>query len=238
MKKLIICLLLIGCSTPQVFMDPKKNYQRDLIFEIESWDASKNQWAEKQKFIGTALVKQSLKYRVRVYSHGKVDMLTLNSCHREMKTPKPDKKGGWFKKKYYEFEFSLDDILEANRDCVITLGAYEKHKGRHGWATIAIDWNGALLKADLRCNGQQIKAGGSSFCQAKKGLIQMISFQRRMDVTFYGKCVMKAPVDRQHWEYEMPPGLCILHFFDELNTSFEHVHYLYGYDTIPIRGVN
>ncbi len=227
-----------GCSTVLPEMDSDINYQRDIEFHVEYWDLKKKSWSEKQQFVGTAVIKWAKKYRVTLFAPGKVDMMVLYSCHRELKTPHPKKSGGWFSEKKYKFEFTADELIEKNKMCMLNAGVYEKKKGRHGWGMMALAHSTATVKAVTRCNGKvdhNKNTPGTSFCQAKEGLVQMIQFEKPMFTTMYGDCVIKTPEDGKNWEYLMPGGKCILNFMDiDFN---EHVHYMFGYDTIPLRGV-
>ena len=232
---LLMVIFLTACATSLPIMDRNIKYQRDLSFEVEYWDLKKKQWFGKRKFVGVAVLKAAPKYRVTLYAVGKVDMMVLSSCHREVKTPNPKKHGGWFSKKYYEFEFTADDMIERGKPCMLNGSIYEKKKGRHGWLMAAIEDPKAKLQAKTRCNGKIEMNGGTSFCQAKEGLIQRIEFDRPVSTTFYGNCKIEKPKDQMNWEYLMPSGKCILHFIDE--NENEHVAYMYGYGKIPIRGV-
>lgn len=228
-------IFLAGCTTTLPIMDSNIKYQRDLSFDVEYWDAKKKRWSDEKKFVGVGVLKMAPRYRVTLFAVGKVDMMVLSSCHRELKTPNPKKGGGWFSRRSHQFEFSADDLIEKGKPCMINGGVYEKKKGRHGWLMAAIEDPKATLKAKTRCNGEVKMNSGTSFCQAKETLIQRIEFDRPVYTTFYGDCRLKEPKDKMNWEYLMPRGKCILHFVDmDFN---EHVHYMFGYDTIPIRGV-
>ena len=232
---MILSFMAIGCSTVLPEMDSDINYQRDIEFEVQYYNAKKKRWSEPEKFVGVGVIKQAIKYRVTLYAPGKVDMMVLYSCHRELKTPHPTSSGGWFSSKRYVFEFEADPAIEKGKMCMLNAGVYEKKKGRHGWGLLAIAHQNAHLKATVRCNGKVETKTGTSFCQAKEGLIQMIQFAGPVETTMYGKCIIAIPEDGMNWEYLMPKNKCILTFIDmDLE---EHVHYMYGYDTIPIRGV-
>lgn len=232
---LLMVILATACATGPPMMNTKIKYQRDLSFDVEYWDAKKKRWSGKEKFVGVGVLKVAPKYRVTLYAIGKVDMMVLSSCHREVKTPSPEKHGGWFTKKYYRFEFEADDLIEHGKPCMLNGGAFEKKKGRNGWLMGAIEDPKAKLVAKTRCNGEVKNNAGTSFCQAKEGLIQRIEFDRPVFTTFYGDCRLAEPTDQMNWEYLMPRGKCILHFLDA--DENEHVHYMFGYDSIPIRGV-
>lgn len=210
-------------------------YQRDLRFEVETWDKKTKKWVNKERYEGVGVIPFSEKYKVTLYAIGKVDMMTLTSCHREIKVASPKK--SWYDKGH-TFEFSPAKNIETDKPCLINLGLYEKSKGRNGWALIAIESSKTKLSAVTKCNGVTKVWKGASFCQAKKGLIQVIFFKKPTETTMYSNCKIQQSPDGKTWEYSIPKGKCILYFFDVNDERIEHVHYMYGYDTIPIRGVD
>lgn len=235
MKIILIVLIFFtaACTTTLPKLDPTIKYQRDLRFKVESW--SKGKWGNELKFEGVGVISFAEKLKVTLYAVGKVDMMVMSSCHREIKVANP--KSSWWSKGH-SFEFSPVKDIETNKPCSIQLGVYEKSKGRHGWGMLAIESSQANMSSVTTCNGVTKSWRGTSFCQAKKGLIQLIYFKNKVETTMYGDCRIKIPEDGKSWEYSMPSGKCILYFFDSTNENLEHVHYMYGYETIPIRGVD
>ena len=230
-----VLFLLAACSTPPPALDPALEYERDLVFTVAYLTGSK--WSEPQKFQGGAVIKKAARYRIELFAPGQVDMMTLSSCHREIKTPSPEKSGGWFQAKRYVFEFAADELLESGKPCPLSLGVYDKEKGRNGWATLVVE-SDAKMQAELRCNGAHSKVTGTSFCQSRAGLLQVIAFDRPVEVGFYGACKLDAPSpDKKTFIFRMPRGACAFHFFDATDERNEHALHSFGYEGTLIRGV-
>jgi len=211
------------------------DYQKDLKMKIKIWDGKK--WQPHKTIIGMGVVTQSRGYKIRIEPPGRADMITVLSCHREWKTPNPKRHGGWFSKRFYEFEVWPTMLHEVKKTCPFDAGVYEKNKGRHAWGLVAIDSEREKLPATVMCNGETTKFGGTSVCQAKKGLIQSIHFNRNVISTKVVGCEIRVPKDKRNWVFLMPPGECTIFFVDEQNADNFHKMVTFGYDSIPIRGV-
>ena len=125
---IVYAMALSACSSmPLPELSADINYQRDLKFDIEYWDSKKKSWSKKQHFVGVGVLRKTEKYRVTIYAIGKVDMITLSSCHREYKKANPQK--SWWTKGT-SFEFTPVHHLESDKACHMDAGIYEKKKGR------------------------------------------------------------------------------------------------------------
>ena len=233
-----IVMALSSCATVDIpQLDAGTNYQRDLRFDVQYWRVNKKKWTDKEKFTGVGVIEKSDKYKITVYPVGKADMITLSNCHREHKRANP--KTNW-RTKGVPFEFTPIVEHESEKTCPIDAGIYEKKKGRHGWASMVIDSERENLAATLKCNGEIIKTTvGTSYCQAKRGLVQSIHFDRDVEVAQYPGCLMKTPPKGygKDWTYVMPSGRCVFFFIDRNDPDNVHKSAHFGYDTIPIRGV-
>lgn len=194
-----------------------------------------NTWSNKYTISGMGVMPESPWYQITVYPPGRADMLTITSCHREEKTANPDK-DGWFKKGY-TFTIGLVRGVETGRACPIDIGVYEKKAGRHAWGTMAILTEREKLPALTKCNGRVKQYGGVSVCQAKKGLIQKYEFKTPVAIATIAGCEIKEPADKMNWEFLIPEGPCTVYFIDKKNPDVFHQANWFGYDTIPIRGV-
>lgn len=234
MRLIILMIFITGCSTtsyirPELSADI--NYQKDLKMIITPAGG------RAKEILGMGVVPKAKSYKIRIEPPGKADMITVLSCHREMKTPNPKKRGGWFSKKYYEFEIFPTEEHEVEKACSFDTGVYEKKKGRHAWGLIVIESDLAKLAATTKCNGKTTVFGGTSVCQAKAGLIESIHFDRPVIATEVVGCTLQKPADGRNWIYVMPRNECIVYFVDKKNADNFHKSVLFGYDTIPIRGV-
>lgn len=232
--RLFFLFFLTACSTTgfsRPILSTDVNYQKDLKMIVTPAGGLA------QEIIGMGVVPKAVSYKIRVEPPGKADMITLLSCHREMKTPNPKRHGGWFAKKYYEFEIIPTEEHEIEKGCSFDAGVYEKDKGRHAWGLIVIESDRAKLEAITKCNGQTTRFKGTSVCQAKAGLIESIHFNQPVIATEVAGCTLKKPKDKKNWVYIMPKDECTVYFVDEKNADNFHKAVLFGYGQIPIRGV-
>lgn len=226
-------------SDPQLKSDV--DYQKDLKMHIEFWNSSDKEFDNEKNIIGIGVIRQAQKYKIRIDPLGKADAIILQSCHRQWRTPHPKRRGGWFSKKYYEFFIEPTKEHEVNKACSFDIGVFEKEKGRHGWGLLVIDSNRAKLKALVKCNGQTNSFGGTSVCQSKAGLIQSIHFDRPVTIASTKNCKIKnikKPINKKDWIFLMPAKECITFFVDDKNADVFHKAVWFGYDKIPIRGVD
>lgn len=231
---LFIAMLFLGCSSilTRPVLDPSINYQRDIKFKVQYLIGDK--WSKEHTIIGMGVMPESSKYKITVYPPGLADMLTVTSCHREEKTANPDK--SWFSSGY-TFELDLVGGLESQRTCPIDIGVYEKKAGRHGWASMAILTKRETLPALMKCNGKVKQYGGVSACQAKTGLIQKYEFKIPVAIATIPGCDIGQAKDEMNWEFLMPAGSCTVYFIDKKNPNNFHQANMFGYDVLPIRGV-
>lgn len=225
MRLLVLFLFtsMTGCALVNQKLNPDIFYQRDIQLEING-----------EKFEGTAVPKRADKYEIKIKAKGKIDMLTVTSCHREDKFEEPS--AGWFSSgKQFVYNYKPIPGLEDGRGCLLDIGAYEKIKGRHAWATIQFQTASEKLPAEILCDGSSIKSSGVSICQAKAGLLQKIVFPRRVKVSPDSKeCDVMKTTDELTYTYEMPLGECNYYFVSK--DSQIHGHTTLGYQSILIRG--
>ena len=222
MKVLFFCLFIFmaGCTSflTSPVMKEDVSYQRDITLHVK-YLKKQNEWTPYYLIEGVGVMPKAPQYKIKVFPPGKADMITVTSCHREIKTPNPKKKGGWFSKGHYEFTLGLKDSVDHSELCSFDIGVYEKNKGRHAWGLLAIsDSSRYNLPATVKCNGLVKKYAGTSVCQAKKGLIQEYSFDRKVSVTKVMGCEI-ANLSTQEkysktWRFLMPEGECEMFFID------------------------
>lgn len=245
-EKLFLCLLtrwgisliafsFLGCSSALVRpeMDPSTNYQRDIIFHVSMFKAGK--WSPEYLINGMGVMPEADSYKIKVLPPGKADMITVTSCHREDKFANPPKDGTF--KNTYTFQIDLVQGLESKRTCPIDVGVYEKVAGRNGWATLAIETTREKTHALTKCNGRVKQYHGVSVCQAKAGLIQKYEFKTPVVVSAIPGCDIKQANDDLNFEFQMPAGSCTVYFVERNNPDNFHQANLFGFDTIPVRGV-
>lgn len=221
MKYFLLLLSLSACTTAQEVVTQPTNlyYQKDIKFEVNE-----------QKFTGSAIVNMEEKWRIKVYPEGKADLISVTSCHRELRTEKPDKK---MFEKGYTFEIKPSE-LEGSLSCPIEIAVFELNKGRNAWGTIVIKTDKAKLAAELWCNGEKFNVGGVSYCQSRKGLIQQIKFDREVIVVSIPECGIGA-TEGKNFQFLLPQGPCTVYFLDKADKQVIHQANLYGYDEILLK---
>ncbi len=224
----IIFLLSIsnsGCVSQSVLMQKAElHYLKDIKFEVESNGI-------KTTFNGSGVVEPAPKMTITVFPKDDADLISITSCHREMRIENPDKN---FFDKGYKFEISPVDGLESGRSCPIEIGVYEKRKGRYQWAFLAIKNKKFQMPADVKCNGAVKKTVGTSVCQSRTILVQEYYFDRVVEAVFEDKCKLKNN-SGQRFTFQIPSGPCTVYFIDALNSQNIHQANLFGYDEILLK---
>lgn len=227
---------IVACTSvltrPQ--LDPTVFYQKDILFHVSMLQPD-GKWSQKYQIIGAGVMPEAPAYQITVLPPGKADMITVSSCHREEKNANPPK-DSWYKEGY-TFEVKLVQGLESKKSCPIEIGVYEKVAGRHGWAMMAIATEREKLPALTKCNGRVKQYNGVSVCQGKAGLIQKYEFKTPVVVAHTLECRIKEPADGMNWEFQMPRGPCTIYFIDKKKPDVIHQANMFGFDTIPVRGV-
>lgn len=241
-KKILALLLIAGllsCTSIRPKLDPQVNYQRDVRMEIQRWDGTK--WLDALTITGAGIMPRASHYNIRVLPPGNADMITVTSCHRELKTPNPEGNTRW--NKGYTFMLRLSDTIDQENDCSIDIGVYEKDKGRHAWGLVGFENQDKYSLAALtKCNGRVWQYRGTSACQAKEGLIQQYEFKVPVAVASGEGCEIKNLASQNRfskvWQFIMPSGECKVFFLDpKAPEKSVHQAFLFGYSVIPIRGI-
>lgn len=216
-----------------VGQNPALFYQKDIRFKVETKDA-KGKFATVGEYRGAAVIPHGKGYKITVYPEGKADLLSVTSCHREIRTQDPDKK---IFEKGYGFELEPIETLEVGRACPIELGVYEQKYGRNGWGFLAFTSKEYNLNAHTKCNGTVQVQAGVSVCQSRKGLIQEYQFDRPVDIVFEGlHCdINDGKPQGTLFTFLMPRGPCTVYFIDSKNADILHQANLYGYDEILLK---
>lgn len=226
MKTTVFGLALLGLFSCASLVDQRINpdiiYRRDIEVTING-----------KTFYGTGVANRADKYEMTIKARGVINMLTISTCHREhqfeFKDPSFFQKGNVVTWTYIPVK-GIEDV----KGCMMEIGAFEKNKGRHGWA--AIDFNNGFesVPATLMCDGQIRNVGAVSICQAKYGLVQKIVFDRRMKVApDRDECKILRTLDEKTYTFQMPDAECTYYFGDE-NGKFHRLT-LIGYQSILVR---
>lgn len=221
-KWALCALLLSSCSLVSQSLDPDTIYRRDI--EV---------WINDQYFKGIGVPKKADKYEMIIRAAGVINMMTITTCHREEQFEFKDP--GWFKKgNVQRWTYVPVKGIEDVRGCMMEIGVFEKKEGRHGWAAIDFLDGFEKVPATLQCDGRTQKVGPVSICQAKAGLVQKISFDRRMLVApDRDECKVFRTNDQKEYEFQMPSGECT-YYFGSKEREFHRLT-LIGYSGVLIR---
>jgi len=239
---LAILSLLPGCSSNTLGPPLQKSltYHKDIKMTVVLWDEQEKDWADEETiYEGVGVLKRAKGYKIKVEPQGKAHLITVTSCHGVKKTPAPKRKGGWFSKKYYEFEiWPSQKDTPRNKECSFDIAVFEKGKGRHGWGLLVIKHPKAVLKVYSECNWEQKEYTGTSICQAKKGLTQSLHFERAVLQAKVKGCELPDSPNGRDWVFPMPGGECPLYFVDKKNSKIFHKAILSGFDEMLVRGLD
>lgn len=199
----IVTILLIlsiaitpGCSTVPGAVFPSESTDRaDLPFETDGI-----------RYEGTALLQRRTSRKFKFIPPEDTQEMVVTTCHRETFYPV---KGVW------EWTYAPRMWLENWDSCLLSVTAATR-SGRYRLAVIDFTSN-ETLPAKTTCNGQDFDgAGGASFCQARAGLVQLITFDKR--VTGKGSERCNQPYSESgastdwRWFVDVSPGLCVYAF--------------------------
>lgn len=207
--KYLVLLFLFSCSNIVQKLDINTVYKKDVVFTVNG-----------KKITGMGVVPKAMNYEVVFeYPQGKIDLLSLYTCHRDKQLPNEGSKA--------TYQFTPTDL---DLDCPLQIEIYDK-KGRHGWGFLLFERPELQLPAKLLCNGEITIAKGMSVCQAKIGTTQRISFGYPVTVDPEKGC----PISQKgtDFEYEIVKDLCYYGFIDSSGNLHNHVSF--GYETFIFR---
>lgn len=210
--KYLILLFLVSCSSVVQQLNTTTHYKKDITF-----------WVNDKKFVGVGVAQKADSYEIYIErSKGKIDVLTLSTCHRNITIEDEGSKAK------YVF---VPTSIEKESGCPLEIGIYDK-QGRHGWGYLLFRQSGSDLAAKMECNGQQTAPVGTSICQSKFGTIQRISFDSPVTFNSAAGCSINKISDKS-FEYIMSRGHCYFGFADS-NYNF-HDHRSFGFEEFIIR---
>ena len=223
-KKAILSGALLffgGCPSINQKIKFETQYRKDLSFKINS-----------SSFKGIAVPNISDKYEIEINSPFKLDLLKIETCHRELSI-----EGAYYKKrilknkKVYKFSFKP---IEIEQDCIIEISALSK-KNTHSFAFIALNSGFYNIEAKNFCNGNEINSLGVSACQSKEGLVQLIKFKEPVIVN--SNCPMDK-IGHNKFQYEIQKNHCVYLFTskDMLKRRLHKLH-TFGYEKIILRSI-
>jgi hypothetical protein len=205
-------LFFIGCASVSQTLTTTTEYMMDVPFIVNG-----------KAFSGVGVAPLASSYKIEIhYPYGKISVLTLSTCHRDI----PVQNDGT--KAIYPF---VPSDLELEENCELNIGVYNA-KAQDGWAILQFERDDAKLIAQVECNGDKFFAKGVSLCQSKIGTTQRISFSVPVKVEIDPDCKLTT-ISPGVFEYDVQKGFCFFTFED--NDGNYHEHSIYGYETFIIR---
>ena len=217
MEKIILLFLLTSCVTTQQKLDPLVFYSRDMGLNVNGYKSS-----------GTIVVPKNNKYKIKLNPPGyaKMDFIILKTCHKEISVEKAGRK----ETIWHEPNVGIEDTGL----CMAEISALEHKLGRHSFANIDFESDLFQLPSLVKCNGNTYNSRGTTICQSKEGLVQVIEFPEEVIPATTGKCGVLPSVDNKTFKYKTPNRICSFIFKGKVSGKFAKLTTI-GYERLAIR---
>jgi len=174
---------------------------------------------------GVIVAPRKSKYEFRIKAHGRLELFTFATCHREETTSKHSRRR-WFKDNRTVSGTYIPVSGIEDGHCPVYIGGYN-HKNRNSWAFADFEDPEYTISAKVNCNGSSGEFNGVSVCQSRAGLIQTIEFP---EVVTVDACGIKGKARK--FTYKIQSGECGVAFF---GANSMHRLTTIGYDKILLR---
>lgn len=212
---LFMGLFVASCSSVNQELDPKVFYVRDLAVKVNGV------WTK-----GMTVVPKKSFYKLKIKSPGKMDLLLLESCHRQITLE------GVGRKEPYTY-IPIKGIEDQPNCSQLKISSFERgKKGRHAEAVIIIENEKFALPARVKCNGKENIYNGTSSCHARQHLYQVVEFDVPVKI-YETKCSMESPNNVSRIRFPIHSRDCRFIFKDKKNRK--HIMYTSGYEEVLIR---
>jgi len=221
----VVLYLLAACQSLPQPIDTKKTYQQDMVVEVNG-----------VKGEGAFVVPSSQSYAIRIDVRGGIDLMVVKTCNREIKIDKPVKSGWFSRRGRMEFDF-VPNQREKDAACPLELQALNE-SGKNSFALVAFESVKYNLSANLECNGASIVSRGTSVCQSRAGLRQIISFPVEVHQgVASGNCGLSEKVEGKELSFILKPGFCNYLFMEKNPPYKKHRFYTIGYEDFIVKGL-
>lgn len=252
-----LLFLIVSCTStsPDLRLNPAVYYRNDICFTYELDTSRHNEIkpstknkilrvfskiGKKQevKFCGVGVLPYDDSYDIKIEHTSKLNLLSINTCHREVTTENSD--DGFNVKNGVNY-FKYNPTMEYGRACPLFVAAYNR-EGKHGWGIVAFENPRYQLPATLSCNGDTIEYNGVSICQSRYELLQKIEFKEEVVVANpvagaaerHSECPKLVSKDNKSFEFLMPNRECVYGFVGKESKKW-HQFYSVGYEQFVIR---
>lgn len=208
MKLIAAFLLLVSCSLPKVqdIQLSESFYEHDLEFRLR---------IDGQRFgrshFGTAVLPPGSEYEFDFYNSARIDYFIFSTTDRNIPIERRRRRVSY-------------DYVPGQREKYsdIKVHAYEKDRGRFGFAFLSIDSPEYDLKYQLECEGEMSPKRGVQICQSQIGLFQYVHSESDIDyasericeswdktcLKLPKKCIYFERLSETVWRYQMEYGRC------------------------------
>lgn len=198
----LLCVLtMVGCSSVDQILTPGVFYRRDLKLSIDGQD-----------YDGVGVLSERPRYEIVLTPRQDIDALLIKTCHRTLVFEKISG-GGWFGAGKFRYTYEPIPNLESGRVCPLRVEAFNAAKSKHAWSYLDTASSRYEVTGTSVCNGASQRFTGVALCQAGKGLVQKISFDKpvRFAPVYPPNCETPRRV-KDGYEYSPIAGECIYHF--------------------------
>lgn len=184
-----------GCASSSQEADPDLFYKRDITIIYGG-----------KEYRGAVTLPRSDVYKIRLESPGRLDLLSISTCHRE-----------YLKEAVgYNHDWTYQPVpgLETGAACPLNIAGYDSTVGKHAFGFVNFEAEELKAKARISCNGASWTANGVGVCQARDGLIQVVAFDHETRVVSNESCrlgVVKSKV----FQFQIKQGNCQYLFENE-----------------------
>lgn len=221
----IFSLCLAGCQSLPQTLDARKTFQQDMLVEV---NGVKNE--------GAFVAPESSRYALKIETRGRIDLMVVKSCNREIKIDRPVKGGLFGRGRAMEFEFTPNERERSTR-CALELSALNEDS-RNSFAFIAFESARYALPAQVECNGESRAFSGTSVCQSRAGLKQMLKFNGAVHMaSLKPECEIDKPVDSGELVFKLRAGFCEYVFQEKAKPYRRHRLYAIGYEDFIVKGL-
>lgn len=222
-------LLATACAPmPMATTDANTFYKRDMWLSVDGIQRE-----------GVLVGARRASHHFDIQAKGKLDLFTLESCHRDISRENAGQSGLFGDKREVELDYAPVAGLEDTGSCVVRLGGYEKLGGRNSWGFVDFEDPGTTLPADVKCNGEHFGSNGVTVCQSKQGLLQQIQFPGPVVVTPSTACPLPPSQDGRTFLFPIAARECVYNFLEVVKPGTparQHRLTTLGYEAILIRG--
>jgi hypothetical protein len=229
---IFIALTLAGCTSPQgsipSVIQPQVN-KYDMHGTINGYE-----------FAGVGIVPAASQYDMRIESDADINLLTVQTCHRNFSVEDAIKTGWFESNRGFNYVWRPAAGIEDEFSCIIRIGSYNKSVGgQNAWAIVDICDKTVSLPAMNYCDGSQGQSHGCSVCQTHVGLIERLGFDAPVIIdssAITAACPGSLSQDGKVFEYQMGLGECVYRFAEKASPHRKHRHTTEGYNNILYRG--